>query len=103
MQNTKQVLFGSGKEAIEIHGKNNVQKNKEFLADKEPLKNICEHFLYWEKQHGNVTSIIKLINADFCSTKQEWSDSHPLAKEIGIEIADAVMDQMVTDITNFFL
>lgn len=104
MQHTKQVSFDCEKEAIEIHGKkSNVQKNEEFPGDEEPSKNICEHICYWEKQCGDVTSITKLINSDSSTTKQEWSDSQPLTIEIGIEIADAIMDHIVTDIINFFL
>ena len=103
MQNTKGVPFDCAKEAIEIHGKNNVQKNHEFLGDQEPLENNCKHLCYGEKQCRDATSTTKPINSDFSTTKQEWSDSHPLTIEIGIEIADAIMDQTVTDIINFFL
>lgn len=103
MQHTEQILFDYEKEAIEIHGKkSNVQKNQGFLGNKEPSKNICKQICYWEKQ-CNATSIRKLINSDFSTTKQGWSESQLLTIEIVVEIADVIMDEIVTEIISLFV
>ncbi|KAA8536294.1 hypothetical protein F0562_028772 [Nyssa sinensis] len=74
------------------------KKKRVGLAETERLgKMICEQMHSWGNQRGDVTNIIQLISFDFSNTMEKWSDFQPLAREIGMEIGDAILADIITE------
>ncbi|KAA8545748.1 hypothetical protein F0562_020801 [Nyssa sinensis] len=97
---TKQLVFDCVKEAVDNHGRSGRRKKnniKEVLGTEELGKVICEQIYSWGKQCGDVTNITQLINLDFSYTVEEWGDLSPIIRDFGIEIGDAILDDIVTE------
>uniref|UniRef100_A0A5B7BJB2 DUF4378 domain-containing protein n=1 Tax=Davidia involucrata TaxID=16924 RepID=A0A5B7BJB2_DAVIN len=94
---TKQLVFDCVKEATDSHGRSE-KSIKEALGPEEIGKLICEQIYSWGKHCGDVTNINQLINLDFCNTMEEWRDFSQITRDIGIDIGDAILDDIVTEI-----
>ncbi|KAF8404844.1 hypothetical protein HHK36_009733 [Tetracentron sinense] len=100
LQQTRQLLFDCVREAVEIHGRNGKRRQyvREFLGPEELGKIICEKICSWGKQSGDVTNITQMINSDFSISIEEWSDFQPQMREIGMEIGDAILEDIRNEI-----
>lgn len=98
LQQRKQLLFDSVKEALETHGrKGERDKYAQAVAHPEDMKKI----IY--KQTGDFTNITHKMNFDFSSTIEDWSDFQQLERKIGMKIGDAIMDEILKEIVDLFL
>ena len=64
-------------------------------------KAICEQISSWQKQFGDVKNINQQIHSDFSITPEEWRNFQQQNQAIGIEIADAILYDIVTETINF--
>ncbi|KAF2294327.1 hypothetical protein GH714_009321 [Hevea brasiliensis] len=99
LQQTKQLIFDFIKEAIENHQrKNGNQKSTQEFMDLEKLgKIIRDKICPWENQNA-----AQHINFDVSSIVEEWDDIQQLHRKIGIEIGDAIMDEIIQEVISFF-
>ncbi|KAM7280883.1 hypothetical protein ACFE04_008017 [Oxalis oulophora] len=94
---TKQLLLDFVKEMIATQEKKTLkqQQQKELLGTEELGKFICEKI----KACGNESSMAQRPNCDSLSSKLvDISDFEQQKGEIGIEIADAIFKQMISEI-----
>ncbi|KAG6652154.1 uncharacterized protein LOC122314454 [Carya illinoinensis] len=104
LQQRKQLLFDSEKEALETHGRNEKKEHTQGISDTEDMEiMICEHICSWGKQAGGFTNkLTHQMNFDFSKTLEEWCDFHQLKREIGMKIGDAIMEEIVREMIDFF-
>ncbi|KAF5188120.1 Transferase caf17 protein [Thalictrum thalictroides] len=96
LEQTKQLLFDCVREVLESHARNE-ERNKLFGAE-QVGKIICEQICVWAKQSGNVKNITQLIQSDFGKSLKEWNDYQPKIMKIGIEVSNAIMEDMENEI-----
>ena len=60
-------------------------------------KAICEQISSWQKQFGDFKNINQLLHSDFSITPEEWRNFQQQIQAIGIEIADAILYDIVTE------
>jgi hypothetical protein len=98
LQQGKQLLFDSVKEALETHGrKGEREKYAQDVAHPEDIKKI----IY--KQTGDFTNLTHKMNFDLSSTLEDWSDFQQSERRIGREIGDAIMDEILKEMVDLFL
>ena len=74
----KKLLFDCVREVVEAH-----EKNEKIWA--------------WEKQPGKETSINHPLHLDFTASTQEWNDLKRESRKIGLEIGEAILEEMITE------
>ncbi|KAJ7946185.1 Hyphally regulated cell wall protein [Quillaja saponaria] len=92
-QKRKQLQSDFLDESIEFHGrKNESQYMKEFLKPKElPL---------WRKQSGEFRSQTYVMSVNSLVTSEEWKNCQKISRKLGMEIGDAIIDDIVKEIIN---
>lgn len=100
LQQSKQLLFDCANEAIETRERKNRRKKhvQEFKDLQELGKNICEQICSWGKQNEAQT-----VNFNVSSTIEDWDYLQQLNRKIGIEIGDAIMNEIIQEIIDLFL
>lgn len=101
----KQLLFDCVKKALETHGKKG--KRHEYTRDvSEPEdmeKIIFEQICSRRKQSGLFDDVNHLMDLDISRTLEDWSDFQQPKRKIGMEIGDAIMDEIVKEMIDLFL
>ncbi|KAK6939744.1 protein of unknown function DUF4378, partial [Dillenia turbinata] len=93
---TKQLLFDCVREVMENHQRKKRQHRQkgEYLGSEELGMLICNNIRAWAKQSGDETNIDHLLNLDFSATAEEWNDFEPHLLEVGINIGDAILEEI---------
>ncbi|KAF8377671.1 hypothetical protein HHK36_031055 [Tetracentron sinense] len=96
----KHLLSDGIREAVETYGRKGIRRRllQGCLGPEELGKHICEKICSWGKQYGNATNITQLINSDISVSLQEWSDFQPVIMEIGMEIGNAILEEIRNEI-----
>ncbi|XP_059653059.1 uncharacterized protein LOC132300118 [Cornus florida] len=99
LMQTKRLVFDCVKEAIDTHGRRarRQKRLKGVLGPEELGKIVCDQIYEWGNQSGDETNVNQLISWDYSNTEEEWSDFHMLTRHIGIEIGDAILDNIVVE------
>ncbi|KAJ6722260.1 DUF4378 DOMAIN PROTEIN [Salix koriyanagi] len=66
--------------------------HQQFLGPEELGKVIGEKIKSWDKQSGNESNLIKLLNLDLPSSEQGWSNYKPDRRDKGLAVEDTVLD-----------
>ncbi|XP_077233889.1 uncharacterized protein LOC143876124 isoform X2 [Tasmannia lanceolata] len=101
-QQTNQLLIDCVKEVVESRSRKGRWNFDEFLGPELLGKTIFDQICSWGKQGGDVTNITHLIKSDFSNSIQEWRHFHPQVKQIGIEIGDAIFEDIRDEIVSDF-
>ncbi|KAB5526578.1 hypothetical protein DKX38_020425 [Salix brachista] len=94
LQQTKQLLFDYVKEIVETQEREGKLQchHQQFLGPEELGKVIGEKIKSWDKQSGNESNLIKLLNLDLPSSEQGWSNYKPDRRDKGLAVEDTVLD-----------
>jgi hypothetical protein len=105
LQQRKQLLLNSEKEASETQGrKGERHRYTDDISEPEDMEEIIyEQICSLGKPSGDFTNITHLMNFDFSSTLEEWSNFQQLKRKIGIEIGNAIMGEVVKEMIELFL
>ncbi|KAJ7967602.1 DUF4378 domain-containing protein [Quillaja saponaria] len=103
LQRRKQLQIDFLKGHIEFRGrKAESQHMKEFLKPEDFRTIIHKQIPLWRKQSGEVRSHIHLMSVNILVTSEEWRNFQKLNRKIGMEIGDAIMDDIFKEIMNLF-
>ena len=94
LQQTKQLLFDYVKEIVETQEREGKLQchHQQFLGPEELGKVIGEKIKSWDKQSGNESNLIKLLDLDLPSSEQGWSNYKPDRRDKGLAVEDTVLD-----------
>ncbi|XP_011017088.1 PREDICTED: uncharacterized protein LOC105120534 isoform X2 [Populus euphratica] len=94
LQQTKQLLFDYVKEIVETKGREMKQQchHKQFLGLEEPGSIIGEKTRPWDKQSVNESDLTKLLNLDVLNSELELSNYKSERRDNGLDIGDPVFD-----------
>ncbi|KAG5230772.1 DUF4378 domain-containing protein [Salix suchowensis] len=94
LQQTKQLLFDYVKEIVETQEREGKLQchHQQFLGPEELGKVIGEKIKSGDKQSGNESNLIKLLNLDLPSSEQGWSNYKPDRRDKGLAVEDTVLD-----------
>ncbi|KAJ6344835.1 hypothetical protein OIU76_006381 [Salix suchowensis] len=94
LQQTKQLLFDYVKEIVETQEREGKLQchHQQYLGPEELGKVIGEKIKSWDKQSGNESNLIKLLNLDLPSSEQGWSNYKPDRWDKGLAVEDTVLD-----------
>ncbi|KAJ6678959.1 DUF4378 DOMAIN PROTEIN [Salix purpurea] len=94
LQQTKQLLFDYVKEIVETQEREGKLQchHQQFLGPEELGKVIGEKIKSWDKQSGNESNLIKLLNLDLPSSEQGWSNYKPDRRDKGLAVEDTILD-----------
>lgn len=100
LRQTKQLLFDCVREVVETNYSNDKKRkhSQEFLGSEEIGKLICDRISRWERQYGDEANITGLINVGFLDSAEEWKDFKPQAMVIGVQIGDAIFEEVRNEI-----
>lgn len=99
LQQTKQLMFDCVKEIVETQR----LKNRSQGQFREPMgaeaigKILCENILGWSAQSVHVNYSNKVLDTDKLDSAEEWDDFEQ-GKEISMEIADCILEDISSDI-----
>ncbi|XP_057975008.1 uncharacterized protein LOC131162486 isoform X2 [Malania oleifera] len=93
---TRQLLLDCVREVVEYHkGKGRQRQGaRDFQGPEEIGKLICAKIRAWGKQSGDETNITQLLHLNFSASAEEWNDFKPQAREIGMHIADVILEEI---------
>ncbi|XP_015885098.3 uncharacterized protein LOC107420617 isoform X2 [Ziziphus jujuba] len=100
LQQTRQLLFDCVRELVESHATKEGQKHRcrEFLGPEELGKLLSEKMKGWSRHGGDQRNITHLLHSDVSDSTQEWTGFEPETREIGLEIGDAILDEIMNEI-----
>ncbi|KAK6938547.1 protein of unknown function DUF4378 [Dillenia turbinata] len=101
LQQTKQLLFDYVREVIQTHQRKKRQQHRhmgKFLGSEELGMLICNNIRAWANQSGDKTNIDHLLNLDFSALAEEQNDFEPRLQEIGIDIGDAILEEIKNEV-----
>ncbi|XP_009361074.2 uncharacterized protein LOC103951432 [Pyrus x bretschneideri] len=103
LQQTRQLLFDCVREMTENHAKkmkDHQQHNcDQFLGAEEIGKLVYEKLGGWgSKQAGHQANVNFLLESDLLASAEEWGDNYQERREIGSEIGDAILQDIIKDI-----
>ncbi|KAK1275739.1 hypothetical protein QJS04_geneDACA016002 [Acorus gramineus] len=96
LKQTKQLLVDCVKESKE----NNQQKRQGRCCDEET---ICEEVLLWAKQGGDPTNTAQMAGLAIASSTKEWKQLHDEMDEVGIDIGDAIFEEIIDEVVSDML
>ncbi|KAF3447470.1 hypothetical protein FNV43_RR12656 [Rhamnella rubrinervis] len=104
LQQTRQLLFDCVRELVETHARKVGEKqqhyHKQFLGPEELGKLLSEKMKGWSKQAGDETNITNLLDLEFSDSIQQWSNFGPAKTEIGLEIGDKILQEIIDQIVS---
>lgn len=102
LHETRQLLIDCVREVIENERKRDDkagQQLKKVLGADELWKLVCENVWLWSQHSIDETNILHLLSCDFMDSLQQWSCGCDQEKnEITMEIGDAILEDIVTQI-----
>ncbi|KAH6796155.1 hypothetical protein C2S51_037141 [Perilla frutescens var. frutescens] len=102
LQQTKQLLVDCVREVIENQRKRDDEGGlqlKKILGAEELWKVVSENVWLWSQEPIHETNIVHLLNSDFMASLEESkSASDQLKDEISLEIADAILEDIINEI-----
>lgn len=99
LHQTRQLLFDCVRELVETHEKNGKRRSGSDPTATEELRQlISEKIKGWGKQSGDISNITQLLDSDFIHSKIEWSDFQSERRDVGVDVADAIMGEIVREI-----
>ncbi|KAK1299889.1 hypothetical protein QJS10_CPB13g00079 [Acorus calamus] len=96
LKQTTQLLVDCVKESKE----NNQQKRQGRCSDEET---ICEEILLWAKQGGDPTNTAQMAGLAIASSTKEWKQLHDEVDEVGIDIGDAIFEEIIDEVVSEML
>ncbi|KAI5655160.1 hypothetical protein M9H77_32347 [Catharanthus roseus] len=100
VQQTRQLLFDCVREVVEKHKKESEgQQIQGILRPEQLWELICENLYVWSKESINETNITPLVCYDVLASTQEWNDLENQTKEIGSQLGDAILEDIINEIT----
>lgn len=100
VQQTRQLLFDCVREVVEKHKKESEgQQIQGILRPEQLWELICENLYVWSKESINETNIKHLVCYDVLASTQEWNDLENQTKEIGSQLGDAILEDIINEIT----
>ncbi|CAL5385556.1 unnamed protein product [Camellia sinensis] len=99
LQQSKQLLFDFVRGMVETHAWKARARQcfLEFPGPEELGKLLCEDMRNWSKLSGNESNTTQLMNSEFAASAAEWSEFGPQVKEIGSEIGDAILEDIINN------
>lgn len=99
LQQSKQLLFDFVRGMVETHAWKDRARQcfVEFPGPEELGKLLCEDMRNWSKLSGNESNTTQLMNSEFAASAAEWSEFGPQVKEIGAEIGDAILEDIINN------
>ncbi|GAV56637.1 DUF4378 domain-containing protein [Cephalotus follicularis] len=107
LNQSKQLLFDCVREMIATQGRTGMkqQHSKNFLRSEEFAKLISEKVNAWGNQPVDESNIMQPLDLNILDSELEWSDFEQQKREIGVEIGDAILEEIrkeiVIDMNNF--
>ncbi|XP_068327420.1 uncharacterized protein [Pyrus communis] len=103
LQQTRQLLFDCVREMTENHAKkmkDHQQHNcDQFLGAEEIGKLVYEKLgSRGSKEAGHQANVNFLLESDLLASAEEWGDNYQERREIGSEIGDAILQDIIKDI-----
>lgn len=99
MQQTKQLLFDCVKEVVEKHKMDSPsQKIPQILGTEKLWELMCHNIWLWSKESIDETNTNHLLHLDMLASAQEWSSFEQQMHEIGMQIADAILEDISNEI-----
>ncbi|GKV10404.1 hypothetical protein SLEP1_g21772 [Rubroshorea leprosula] len=94
LHQTKQLLFDCVRELVQSHeGKERRQSDsKEVFGAGELRQLLCVKLEGWGEQS------VKLLDSDFVNSSPEWSDFDSVKRDLGLEIGDAILEDITEEI-----
>lgn len=105
VQKSKQLLFDCVREVVEKHKKcyPEGQQIQQILGPEKLWELICQNIWCWSKESIHETNTTHLLHLDILSSAQEWSNFDHHRQEIGMQLADAILEdishEIITDMT----
>lgn len=104
LQRTKQLFFYRAREVVENHGIQSRSWNfHEYYGPEMLGKIICDKFLSWSKQDGDVANVTQMLESEFKDFSKQWNHFQPHIKEIAIELGDGIFENIIDDIVTDLL
>ncbi|KAB2627676.1 hypothetical protein D8674_032471 [Pyrus ussuriensis x Pyrus communis] len=105
LQQKRQLLFDCVREMTENHAKKSKEQQPHnpngFLGAEEIGKLIYEKLGSWGgKQAGHEANVNVLSELDLLGSREEWDDSYQEKREIGSEIGDAILEEIIKGIVS---
>ncbi|CAN6539756.1 unnamed protein product [Malus baccata var. baccata] len=102
-QQTRLLLFDCVREMMENHAKKLKEQQQHncdrFLGAEEIGKLVYEKLGSWgDKQAGHQGNVNFLLEWDLLASAEEWGDNYQGRREIGSEIGDAILQDIIKDI-----
>ncbi|XP_052202440.1 uncharacterized protein LOC127808106 [Diospyros lotus] len=101
LQQPKQLLYDWVREMVETRRaweedrRQRRQLLPESLRPEELGKLLFEGMRSWSNLRGNLTNTIQLLNSDFETSGSEWRDYEAEIREIGVEIGDDILEDII--------
>ena len=73
---------------------------KQFTGPREVGKLICERTKEWGQQAGDGANLTNLLTSDYLNSITEWRNLETHVKDIGIEITDAILECINSEIVS---
>ncbi|XP_027093454.1 uncharacterized protein [Coffea arabica] len=105
VQKSKLLLFDCVREVVEKHKKYypEGQQIQQIMGHQKLWELICQNIWLWSKESIHETNTTHLLHLDLLSSAQEWSNFEHHRQEIGIQLADAMLEdisyEVITDMT----